>query len=260
MIRSLYTTISGMITQEAKQNVIANNMANSNTVGFKSDDLAIKKFDDVLIQNKSKIQNGINYTQTIGSLSLGSRIDETATNFTEGDIQNTDSDTDFAIDGRGFFTVNRDNGAGGQNYYTRDGHFHVNMQGYLVNDTGDYVMGKNINTGNQERIIAGNGKITSDAYGNISIDGRPSYSLSTVDFNNYKTLKKVGDNLYQGQNPITNTNVFVKQKALEQSNINPVNEMVNMMSTMRTFETQQKVVQSIDETLGQAVNDVGTVK
>ena len=259
MIRSLYTAVSGMITQQAKQDVITNNMANSNTVGFKGDNLAIKKFDDVLIQNSSRIQNGINYTQTIGGLSLGSRIDETATNFTQGTIEDTDSDTDFAIDGRGFFTVNRDNGVGGQNYYTRDGHFHVNMQGYLVNDTGDYVMGRNINTGNPERILAGNGKITSDIYGNISIDGKPSYSLSTVDFNNYKTLKKIGDNLYQGENPINNANVFVKGKALEQSNINPVNEMVNMMSTMRTFETQQKVVQSIDQTLGQAI-DVGTVK
>ncbi|WP_010236601.1 flagellar hook-basal body complex protein [Clostridium arbusti] len=260
MIRSLYTAVSGMITQEAKQDVITNNMANSNTVGFKGDNLAIKKFDDVLIQNKSKINNGINYTQTIGNLSLGSRIDETATDFTQGSIQNTDSDTDFAIDGRGFFTVNRDNGVENQNYYTRDGHFHVNMQGYLVNDTGDYVMGRNSNTGNQERILVGNGKITTDAYGNIGIDGRPSYSFGTVDFNNYNTLKKVGDNLYQGENPINNANVSVKQKSLEQSNINATNEMVNMMSTMRTFETQQKVVQSIDETLGQAVNDVGTVR
>lgn len=260
MIRSLYTTISGMKTQQAKQDVITNNMANSNTVGFKGDNLAIKKFDDVLIQNSSDIQNGKNYTQTIGNLSLGSRIDETATDFTQGNIQSTDSDTDFAIDGRGFFTVNRDNGTGGQNYYTRDGHFHVNMQGYLVNDTGDYVMGNNINTGNQEKIMVGNGKISSDVYGNISIDGKPSYSFETADFNNYKTLKKIGDNLYQGENPISNANVYVKQKALEQSNINPINEMVNMMSTMRTFETQQKVVQAIDQTLGEAANDVGAVK
>lgn len=262
MIRSLYTTISGMITQQAKQDVITNNMANSNTVGFKGDDLAIKKFNDVLIQNNSKVQYGKNYPQIIGSLSLGSRIDETATDFTQGNIQNTNSDTDFAIDGRGFFTVNRANanGTAGQDYYTRDGHFHVNMQGYLVNDSGDYVMGRNINTGNEERILVGNGQISSDVYGNININGRPSYSLATVDFNNYKTLQKVGDNLYQGQNPITNVNVSVKQKALEQSNINPVNEMVDMMSTMRTFETQQKVVQAIDQTLGEAVNQVGTVK
>lgn len=260
MIRSLYTTITGMITQQAKQDVITNNMANANTVGFKEDNLAIKKFDDVLIQNKSKIYNGINYTQSIGKLSFGSKIDETATDFTQGNIESTDSDTDFAIDGRGFFTVNRDNGTGGaQNYYTRDGHFHVNMQGYLVNDSGDYVMGRNINTGNQERISVGSGKITSDVYGNISIDGKPSYTFSTVDFNNYKTLKKVGDNLYQGDNPVGNSNISVKQKALEGSNVNPINSMVDMMSVMRTFETQQKVVQSIDQTLGQAI-DVGTVK
>ncbi|AJA47907.1 flagellar basal-body rod protein FlgG [Clostridium pasteurianum DSM 525 = ATCC 6013] len=259
MIRSLYTTISGMITQQAKQDVITNNMSNANTVGFKGDNLAIRKFNDVLIQNQSKIYNGVNYTQTIGNLSFGSRIDETATDFTQGNIESTDSDTDFAIDGRGFFTVSRDNGTTAQNYYTRDGHFHVNMQGYLVNDSGDYVMGRNINSGNVERINVGNGKITSDIYGNINIDGTPAYAFQTVDFNNYNTLKKVGDNLYQGENPIANNNIFVKQKSLEESNINPVNEMVNMMSTMRTFETQQKIVQSIDQTLGQAI-DVGTVR
>lgn len=259
MIRGLYTAISGMITQQSKEDVITNNMANADTNGFKGDNLVIGSFKNVLIANSSDIENGQHVRNTIGTLSLGSQIDASDTDFTQGTIVNSDSDKDFAIDGRGFFTVSQDNGTGTQNYYTRDGHFHVNMQGYLMDESGDYVMGKNVNTGNEEKINIGNGKLTSDQYGNLSVDGKPAYSLSMVDFNDYKSLKKVGDNLYSGTNPIQNVNATVQQGALEKSNISTVNEMVDMMTTMRNFESSQKVVSAMDETLGQAANDVGKV-
>lgn len=257
MIRSLYSAISGMNVQQAKEDVITNNMANSETNGFKGDNLMIKSFRNVMLTNSSDIVNGKNVSQNIGSISLGSDVDATDTDFTQGTIANSDSDDDFAIDGRGFFTVSQ--GAGSQNYYTRDGHFHVNMQGNLMDENGDNVMGKNIATGNVEAINVGNGKITSDSYGNLSVNGKPTYSFSLVDFNDYNSLKKVGNNLYSGTNPIQNANVSVQQNALESSNVNSVNAMTDMMTTMRNFETDQKVVSAIDQTLGQAVNDVGKV-
>lgn len=257
MIRSIYTAVSGMITEEARQNVITNNLSNYDTNGFKTDNMSVKDFKEVMLSNHSGENNS---AKVLGEISLGSQIDETSTDFTQGDISSTDSDTDFALEGRGFFTVNRNNGTSSKNYYTRDGHFHVNMQGYLVTDNGDNVIGKNINTGNEENIYVGTGKLTADASGNLSIDGRPAYSFALADFNDYKTLKKVGDNLYDGSNPIAAADVEVSQKALEKSNVNVTNQIVDMMSTMRNFETNQKVIQALDETLGQAVNDVGTVK
>lgn len=260
MIRSLYTAVSGLITQEAKQDVITNNMANATTIGYKSDNLAIKKFNDVLIENYDKKVGGKNVRNPIGSLSFGAKIDETLTSFTQGNIQNTDKDTDFAIDGRGFFTVQRNYQGNNNNYYTRDGHFHVSPDGYLVNDSGDRVLGKSAVGGNIEPIYVGNGKITMDGSNNIYIDDNLKYSFNTVDFQDYNSLKKVGDNLYEGQNPINGDNVFVKQKALEKSNVNVINEMVNMMTVMRNFESTQKVVQTIDETLGKAANEVGSVR
>lgn len=102
MIRALYTSVSGLITQEAKQNVITNNLANVNTVGFKSDNLLVKKFDDVLIENYDKIVNGKNQQNIIGSLSQGSKIDGIQTNYTQGTIEDTDKWSDFSIEGRGF--------------------------------------------------------------------------------------------------------------------------------------------------------------
>ncbi|MDP4143273.1 MAG: flagellar hook-basal body complex protein [Bacillota bacterium] len=270
MIRSLYTAVSGMITQEAKQDVITNNMANAGTVGYKGDNLAIKQFKDVMIRNYDTVQNGKRIGKNIGSLSLGSAIDDTNIDFTQGDIQDTGKDNDFAVDGPGFFVVQRNNGVNTNQYYTRDGHFHVNMQGNLVNDSGDLVMGTNLATGVSEPINVGNGKLTADAYGNIRVDGQLKYKMQLANFNennannllkDYKSLKKIGDNLYEdtGNNLALSNNITIRQGSLEKSNVNIINEMANMMTTMRSFETDQKVVQSIDETLGKTVNDVGKV-
>lgn len=255
MIRGLYTAVSGMITQGAKQDVITNNMANANTVGFKVDNLAIRRFDDVLLENYDKVSGGKNVRNVIGSISNGSKLDSINTDFTQGMVQSTDKATDFAIDGKGFFAVQKDDGQ----YYTRDGHFHVDMNGILVNDSGDRVMGRNLQTNQIGPINVGNGEIASDVNGNLSINGNRMYKLYTVDFNDYGTLKKTGENLYQGNNP-TENNALVKQKSLEKSNVNIINSMSEMITTMRSFETNQKMVQSMDETLSKLVNDVGSVR
>lgn len=260
MIRGLYTAVSGLITQEAKQQVITNNMANANTTGYKTESLAVKKFDDVLIQNYDKISGGKNVRNIIGSLSNGSRIDETLTDFTQGLLQSTDKETDFALDGRGFFTVRVTAADGSEGiYYTRDGAFHVNNQGYLVNSSGNYVMGRNIATGAIEPMEVGTSKITTDMNNNIYLDGQARYNFNIVDFENYNALEKAGDNLYRGENP-RESQAIVKQNSLERSNVNIINEMVNMMTVLRSYESNQKVVQSLDETLSKAVNEIGTVR
>ena len=260
MIRGLYTAVTGLITGEARQSTVTNNIANANTIGFKSDNLSIKKFDDVLIQNYDKIVNGQNTKTTIGALSMGSKIDELNTNFTQGTHQATDKATDFAIEGSGFFTVRRDDGITTKNYYTRSGNFHIDGSGYLVTDSGDKVLGNNKATNVVEPILVGDGKLQVTSDGNISINGENLYKFNTVDFADYKSLQKVGDNLFDAASPIENTNITVKQNTLEKSNVNVTSEMVNMMTIMRNFESNQKVIQAIDETLGKAVNEVGTVR
>jgi len=256
MIRALYTAVSGLISQEAKQDVITNNLANINTTGFKSNNLVIKKFDDVLLQNYDKKVNGKNVKNTLGSISLGSQIDEVTTDFSEGQMQSTNIDTDFAISGSGFFTVTRNN----QDYYTRDGHFHIDNQGYLADDSGDRVKGTNVNTNKGENIFIGSGKLSCDDSGLIAIDGKPSYNLNIATFDNLKSLQKIGDNLYSGTNPKAATGITITQKSLEQSNVDVMTEMVNMMSVMRTYETNQKIVQYLDQTLSKTVNEVGAVR
>lgn len=259
MIRSLYTSVSSLITLENKQNVITNNMTNANTNGFKADNLITKSFDDVLIANRSKVVNGRNVKTELGTLSLGVEIDDVNTKFTQGVLKQTSKATDFAIEGRGFFVVQRTTAGGTENVYTRDGNFKVGMDGCLMTSSGDKVLGRNLSTGATEPIFVGNSEFLIDDNNVIHVDGFDNYEMLTADFQDYNSLTKIGDNYYSGENPIMNSNVWVNQGYIETSNVSLTDEMVNMMSTMRAFETNQKMVQIIDESLGKAASEIGKV-
>lgn len=256
MIRSLYTAVSGLITLENKQSTIANNMANANTTGYKTEDLAMKSFNEVLIQNRDKLVGNTYYTQKLGTISLGTEIDDVITKFTQGDLKQTESNTDFAINGRGFFVVQN----GNREVYTRDGGFIVDNNGYLITTTGDRVLGLNNATGATEPIYIGNAQeFYIDDNNRLVIDGVSTQTLKTADFEDYSTLEKIGDNYYTAANPVYNARVSVVQNYLESSNVNITNEMVNMMTVMRSFESTQKVLSMLDETLGIAASKVGKV-
>ena len=258
MIRGLYTAVSGMIVQENKQNVIANNIANAETVGFKSDNLIAKSFKDVMMINHDKGTSSGSQKVQLGTMSLGSSVAGVYSDFSQGTIKETGNDTDFAIIGNGFFKVSRESNGMTEEYYTRDGNFQVNIQGYLVNNYGDYVLDKNSN-----KIYVGDGKITANENGDLSIENSNgtvnNYSLAVVDFEDYTSLNKVGDNLYSGEGAV-DINAKVQHKSVEGSNINIMNEMVNLMSVMRDFESNQTLIQTIDESLGKVINTVGSVR
>ena len=117
MLRGMYTSISAMVNLQSSQTVITNNIANVNTTGFKEERLMSKTFDDVLISNNDRYSNGVGHYQELGTLNFGVKIDEIKTNYNQGSLVETENQTDFAINGKGFFTV-RDNE--GNLFYTRD--------------------------------------------------------------------------------------------------------------------------------------------
>jgi len=255
MIRSLYTAVSGMITMESKQNTVTNNMANANTTGYKSQNLCTKSFDEVLLQNMDKITNGANKRQELGKLSLGVAIDTVNTKFTQGDFKETGKVGDLAIDGRGFFAVK----SGDQTFYTRDGQFRVNNQGNLANNSGDLLLGINTTTGGMEPINVSSEEFIVDKYNNVYVNGVATHKVAIADFEDYASLKKAGDNYYTGNNPNYIQNATINQRFLEASNVNITNEMVDMLTVMRNFESAQKFVSMIDESMGKAANEVGKV-
>lgn len=247
MIRSLYTSLSSMITLENQQTSITNNLSNANTNGYKSESLVTKSFNEVYIGNR---ENGV-----IGSLSLGAAIDTVQKSFTQGGLKSTSDSSDFAINGRGFFVVQK----GNEYLYTRDGDFTVGADGTLKTTSGDSVMGRNMNTGIMEPIFVGNNQYRLGANNILNVDGLANYQMVTADFEDYSTLKKVGDNYYTGENPIMDSVVKIHQGYLEGSNVNVTNEMVNMMSTMRNFQSSQSIFKMIDGTLDLAANSIGKV-
>lgn len=248
MLRGLYTASSGMIAQQKIVDVLSNNIANVNTSGYKKDTVTTMAFPNFMV-----FKNGgdnVPYNGYIGNMDYGVLVETFNTNFSEGNIEKTDGKLDFAIDGSGFFTVSTPNGI----RYTRDGSFTLNSNGYLVTKDGYYVMGQN------GPIQLNNGDISVDDFGNISLNGQTVNKLNIVDFSNYSTLRKEGNNLFFtiGGQAIPASGA-VKQGYLEGSNVNPVDEMVTMISAMRTYEANQKTVSAFDETLDKAVNEVGRI-
>ena len=257
MLRSMYASVSSMITLQARQGIITNNLANINTTGYKSQTLVAKSFDDMLLHNKDSYKNGVSNVNELGSLNFGVRIDETATSYKQGTLIYTENNTDFAIVGNGFFQVTDEQN---NTYYTRDGSFKVNPQGYLVTNSGHYVMGINSQTGNSERVYVGSDLISISPDNSIMINGENRYKFNIVDFENYDNLTKYGNNLYKGEGGFNSNNYSIKQKYLEGSNIDSINEMAMMMETVKEFEANQKVIQTIDSTLSQIANEIGRVK
>ena len=120
MIRGLYTAVSAMITNQQKQNVVVNNLANMDTNGYKSKQLLTKSFDELKLEGYNNYANGTKQKQIIGDISPGISMDETITNFNQGPIKTTDNKMDVAIQGKGFFLVSD---AAGNQFYTRNGNF-----------------------------------------------------------------------------------------------------------------------------------------
>lgn len=246
MIRGLYTGATGMVAEAMRTDVISNNLANANTAGFKKDIALTKEFASMLI---SRVNDGA-ANAPVGALGLGTIVDEVATIHSTGIMRNTGNDFDMAVDGKGFFTVETSQGV----RYTRNGTFGKNIQGELINNEGYRVLGRNgaaIRIGQGKKMLVGND-------GNVMVDGQSVGKLQLVDFANEKQLTKEGSSLYSAsdQTPMPATGV-IRQGFLEMSNVNVVGEMVNLISNYRAYEINGKVVQSHDQLIGKAANDVG---
>lgn len=245
MIRGIYTSASGMLAETTRADTIANNLANGNTTGYKKDIAISKDFASLLIQ---RINDGKN-VPTIGTLGLGSEIDEIATIHTTGPMRTTGNPLDFAVDGNGYFAVETQTGP----RYTRNGSFTRNAQGELVNSEGRRVMGQN------GVIRIPDGKLSVNESGQISVDGVVAGQISLVAFDNERELLKEGASLFLAPDNGRQATGKVMQGMLEQSNVNVISEMVNMISAYRAYEVNSKTVQAHDQLLDKAVNEVGKV-
>lgn len=225
----------GALREQKRYSVITNNLSNSQTVGFRKDNVVFRR----------AIEKASNQLKS-------EEAGRTLISFQQGELQKTGNSLDVAIDGEGFFKVKTPQGI----RYTRAGKFQLNKDGTLVNGSGFPVMGK----GGEVSLTGRN--ISIDAGGSILVDGRTVDQLAVVTLPNPGLLKKEGQTLMKldlPQEEAEANETQVIQGALESSNINAVEEMMKMMDSQRVYESCMKLIQSNDELNAKAVNEVGRI-
>ncbi|MBH1942453.1 flagellar hook-basal body protein [Mobilitalea sibirica] len=257
MVRGLYTAYTGMANEQKRLDIIANNLANSATVGYKEENVTNQAFDDVLtikIRDASEAYND----RPIGKMSLGVKLGEVYTSFSQGSLRQTANPYNLALEGKGFFQMSVTDRAGNESIkYTRNGSFTMTKDGHIVDVDGNRLMGE----AGEIMIPLDAVNVTVDEGGAIYTDGNYLDTIIITDFENYDYLIKSGDTMYQTVEGATQIpgNALVRQGFTEQSNVNVVSEMVEMISVTRAYEANQKVIQSVDRTLELAANTVGKV-
>lgn len=256
MVKGLYTAYTGMVNEQNRMDIMTNNLANASTVGYKKEGSTSQSFNDVLTVKIKDQSVGMRNVQKIGIKNPGVKIGENYTDYTQGSFRITDNTYDLALAGDGFFAIEFTNKAGETDTkYTRAGQFTLNKDGYLVTEEGDYVLDT------QNRRIRLNtlldSKITDD--GTIYQNDQAVARIQVTDFEDYDYLEKYGETYYQPIEGVktTTADAQVKSGYLEMANVQIVSEMVNLISITRAYESNQKVVQTIDGTLDVAANQIG---
>ncbi|MDX1452982.1 MAG: flagellar basal-body rod protein FlgG [Oleiphilaceae bacterium] len=254
MHSALYVSKTGLHAQDMALTTISNNLANVSTVGFKRDDAVfqdllyqIKREPGALTSQDSQLPSGL-------QLGTGVRVVGTAKQFTQGSLEVTEKALDIAVNGRGMFQILLPDGT---TAYTRDGQFQVNSDGQIVTANGHALEPAITVPENTSRITIG-----SDGVVSAAITGETTLTqlgqIDTVDFINPQGLKAIGNNLFReteaSGNPIVGTpglngHGTLEQGMLEQSNVDVVTELVDMITTQRAYEMNSKVVTTADQML-----------
>lgn len=260
MNAALWAAKTGLDAQQTEMAVISNNLANVNTTGFKQDRAV---FEDLLYQNQT--QAGANTSQTTQSpsgMSIGTGVQVVATekDYSQGSLTQTGNPLDVAIQGQGFFQIQMPDGT---TAYTRDGTFQTNAQGQLVNSSGYLVQpGITIPQGAQSVTIGSDGTVS------VTLAGQSAATqigqIQLANFINPPGLQPIGQNLLtqtaasgspQTGSPGTNGVGTLAQGELESSNVNVVEELVNMIQTQRAYEMNSKAISTVDQMLQYATQN-----
>lgn len=259
MLKGLYTAYTGLMNEQNRMDIMTNNLANASTVGYKKEGSTSQSFDDILTVKIKDASVGARNVQRTGINNPGVKIGENYTDYTQGSFRITENTYDLALSGDGFFAVEFTNKAGETSTkYTRAGQFTLNREGNLVTQDGDYVLDT------QNRRIRINTLLDSEigSDGTIRQNGTAVARIQVVDFEDYDYLEKYGETYYQPVEGarITNSDAEVNSGCLEMANVQIVSEMVNMIAITRAYESNQKIIQTYDDTLEIAVNQLGRIQ
>jgi flagellar basal-body rod protein FlgG len=255
MLDGFKSATQGMMAMSVKQDVIANNLANASTVGFRKEGLIISSFTDILDREVGGMEQTSSEVMSGHQLQTNSDIrHRSATHLSQGALKETGSSFDLALDdnGQGMFTIKTARGI----EFTRAGKFRLNNEGFLVTPDGSKLMGHNgpiKATGNEF-------KVSDD--GVVSVDGKQVDRILVSVFEDPNDMKRAGSTAFHAGTPKVraSSDFRIKQGFLEMSNVNALKEMVGLMQVMRNFEANQKALSANDQRLQKAVSELGRVR
>jgi flagellar basal-body rod protein FlgF len=244
MSQALFSAAAGATYHEKRLDVLANNLSNINTAGYKQDKLIFR------IPNEEgegrEVSEGVSFLHSPPPMPAGTTID-----FSQGDLKATGNPLDLALNGEGFFCIDAPDGI----QYTRKGSFAINQDGVLVTKEGHPVQGESGNI-----TISGH-DVSIDDNGNVYADGESVGAIKVVRILDLHNLRKVGDTMFapaQGAaKEVKGEDAIVKQGFIETSNVNGLRAMTEMIDVMRGYESYQKVIQFLDDVTRRSITDVG---
>jgi flagellar basal-body rod protein FlgG len=244
MIQSGYTAALGLKTEQTRVDAIANNIANIDTIGYKSTKVDFKDALYEAMQDPSNPSSTKNLQRGSGVV-----LSSTSKVFTQGTPQETGEETDMYIDGKGFFTVQSPDG---NVYYTRDGSFSKSVESdgtYLTTAKGDYVLDTN---GNKIQLQGSTMNVSESGQISVDANSAPYATIGVVTFSNQQGLSAVSDNLYaktasSGEPAQAGSDTHIEQKSLEGSNVDLGTELTRLVRAQRAFSLVSRALTTADE-------------
>lgn len=269
MIRGLYTSASGMQAQQHRMDALSNNLANADLVGYKKDTAVMNSFPEMLIRRFDddgiyKFAFGsVDTAPMVGTLGMGVECNEIYTNFNQGSLKQTENTFDLALEDDGFFVIDTPQGE----RYTRNGSFIMGKEHILETKDGFPVMGEN------GQIEITKNFVNIDKLGRVWQYDDPAEEQELIDtiqvvgFRRNRFLNKQGNSFWDNTEISGEPQILrgedrpgVLAGFLESANVNPVNEMVNMIEVNRAYEANQKMISAHDNLLGKLVNDAAVFR
>jgi flagellar basal-body rod protein FlgF len=223
----LYIAASGMLAEQVRQNQLSNNLANASTPGYKPDSAEQQSFGSLLLSNTST-------GQAVGTINTGVRIDKVVTDTSPSTLNQTGNALDFGVAGAGYFGVRTGSGVS----YTRDGQFQSNAKSQLVDAQGNLVLGQN----GQPITVSNKGTVPASALGVFNVPN----------------VTKQGDNYFSGASTGKASGV-VHGGELENSGVDAIQTMTDMIASLRAYQAGQSALQSIDQTMQEDATSVGSI-
>lgn len=253
MIYGLYLSANGVMANSFRQDVIANNLANVENVGFKRDTTTFQqRLGEARLRRLQDVSN-----PTLDDLSGGLLLSPVSIDLTQGELEPTGNNLDVAIQGNGYFAVQN----GATKSLTRDGRFMVDRAGFLTlaNGTGAFVLDKDMKPiqFNPESHVG----ITIGQFGEITAAGQSIAQIGLVDVADPTKLSKRGGSLisYENAGSLKAAKATVRSEFVERANVDPATEMSQLMDAQRQLEANANMIKYQDQTLGRLVNDVGKI-